>query len=133
MKWGDEMARSSIFQFIRRSLTNDEHILNHLHRIHERLLIQMTAIEDLTANVANNTTVIGSAISLIQGLKGQIDEMIAAGNDDPALQDLSDQLGSSDADLAAAVEANTPAAAPAAPAAEPGAEPTAGPTTEPTA
>jgi hypothetical protein len=69
----------------------------------------MATLTDLQTQVAANTDVINSAIALIQGLKGQLDAAIASG--DPAqLQALSDALGSSDAALAAAVAANTPAA-----------------------
>lgn len=75
----------------------------------------MTVLADLQAKVAANTTVVQSAVTLIQGLKAQLDAAIASG--DPAqLQALSDQLGTDDAALAAAITANTPAA-PAAPAA----------------
>lgn len=68
----------------------------------------MSALDDLTAAVANDTTVDQSAITLLEGLKSALDEAIA--NDDPAaLQALSDQLGANQAALSAAVTANTPA------------------------
>ncbi len=72
----------------------------------------MSALTDLQAQVAANTTVIGSTLALIQGLKAQLD---AAGTDPQALADLSAQLSTSDQALAAAVAANTPAAPPAPP------------------
>lgn len=73
----------------------------------ERIL---SALDSLKTNVANNTTVIQSAIVLIQGLKQKLDDAIASG--DPAqVQALSDELGAQDAALAQAVAANTPAAA----------------------
>jgi hypothetical protein len=72
----------------------------------ERIL---SALDSLKTNVANNTTVIQSAIVLIQGLKQKLDDAIASG--DPAqVQALSDELGAQDAALAQAVAANTPAA-----------------------
>lgn len=64
---------------------------------------------DLQAAVAANSTVIGSAVTLLTGLKTQLDEAIASG-DPQALRDLSSQLGSQTDALAAAVLANTPAA-----------------------
>lgn len=71
----------------------------------------MATLDDLTAAVARNGDVTQSAITLLQGLKGQLDAAIASG--DPAqLQALSDQLGSQDQALADAVTANTPAASP---------------------
>jgi hypothetical protein len=70
-------------------------------------------LDALTAAVAADATVEASAITLISGLKAQLDTAIAmSGNDDgAALQALSDSLGSASTKLAAAVTANTPAAA----------------------
>lgn len=70
----------------------------------------MAAIDDLTAQVAANTTVIGSALTLIQGLAAAL---AAAGTDPVKLAALQASLKQSDDDLAAAVAANTPAAPPA--------------------
>jgi len=69
----------------------------------------MSALDDLTAQVAQNTTVIGSALTLIQGLAAQL---AAAGTDPVKLAALQASLKQSDDDLAAAVAANTPAAPP---------------------
>lgn len=71
----------------------------------------MTAIEQLTADVAANGVVIDSAVQLITGIKAQLDAAIAAG-DPAALTALSAQLESESAALAAAVAANTPAVTP---------------------
>ena len=68
----------------------------------------MGELQALKEKVAANTTVIGSAITLLQGLKAKLDEAIAAG-DPAALQALSDELGNTDQALADAVVANTPA------------------------
>jgi len=73
----------------------------------------MAALDDLTAQVAANTTVIDSAIVLLEGLKAALD---AAGTDPVKLKALSDSLAAEDSKLAAAVAANTPAAPPAPPA-----------------
>jgi hypothetical protein len=89
---------------------------------------QMLNVASLTTSVANNTSVVGSALTLIQGfatsqaaLSKQLADAIAA-NDPVALAAVQDaidsgvaQLNQSDTDLAAAVAANTPAAPPAAP------------------
>ena len=64
-------------------------------------------LEVLKEAVASNTTVIGSAIVLLQGLKQKLDEAIASG-DPAALQALSDELGAQDQALADAIKANTP-------------------------
>ena len=66
-----------------------------------------TALEDLTTKVSDTKTVIDSAIVLIQGIKAALD---AAGSNPVALKALSDSLAASDAALAAAIVANTPAA-----------------------
>lgn len=64
-------------------------------------------LDALTAQVAANTTIEESAITLIQGLKAKLD---AAGTDPAALKALSDSLGAEDQKLADAITANTPAA-----------------------
>lgn len=69
----------------------------------------MAALDELTAEVEENSTVIGSAVALIQGLKEKLD---AAGTDPVKLKALSDQLDSNSKALAAAVAANTPAEEP---------------------
>lgn len=71
----------------------------------------MAAIDDLTTQVAANTTVEGSAVTLINGLAAQLK---AAGTDPVKLAALQASLKTSAADLAAAITANTPAAPPAA-------------------
>ncbi len=61
----------------------------------------------LSAQVAQNTTVEESAVTLITGLAAQIADLK---NDPAALQALADSLNKSATDLSAAVAANTPAA-----------------------
>lgn len=80
-----------------------------LHQIFNHLEIQMSAITDLQAAVAAEKTVVDSAVSLLNGLKAQLDAAIAAG-DPAALAALSADLGAQTAALAAAVAADTPAA-----------------------
>jgi len=70
------------------------------------------AMDALTAQVAQNTSVISSALTLIQGFAAQL---AAAGTDPAALAALQASLQQSDDALAAAVAANTPAAPPATP------------------
>ena len=65
----------------------------------------MSALDDLTAQVAANTTVIGSALTLIKGFSAQL---AAAGTDPAKLAALQASLKTSDDALAAAVAANTP-------------------------
>jgi len=64
-------------------------------------------LDNLESEVAKNTEVDQSAITLLNGLAAQI---AALKNDPVKLQALADSLKSSSADLAAAVVANTPAA-----------------------
>lgn len=65
-------------------------------------------LDELTANVATNTSVVGSAITLLQSLKALLDEAIASG-DMSKVKALSDQIGANDSALADAITANTPA------------------------
>jgi len=69
--------------------------------------IMATDLTGLTASVSRNTTVIGSALALIQGISAQL---AAAGTDPAALAALKSSLDNQDDALAAAVAANTPAA-----------------------
>lgn len=86
----------------------------------------MSALDDqitaLTAEVANNTTVDGSALTLIQSIPTLIQNAVntaLANGATPAqlaaLQTLVTSLQANDTGLAAAVTANTPVAAPVAP------------------
>jgi hypothetical protein len=77
----------------------------------------MSALSDLQAAVTAETSVVASAVTLINGLAAQIASAVAA-NDSAALETLSSQLTASAAALGAAVTANTPAA-PVAPAPAP--------------
>lgn len=66
----------------------------------------MATLEELQAEVSENTDVTGSAVSLINGLAQQLRDAIAA-NDPAALQALADQLDANSNALAAAIGANT--------------------------
>jgi hypothetical protein len=83
-----------------------------------------TKLDALSAEVATNTTVEGSTKTLIQGLSAQLTAALAAASSAGATPDqlaelttLQTTLAANDADLAAAVAANTqpPAPAPADP------------------
>lgn len=75
----------------------------------------MSGLDNLRAEVAQARTVGASAIKLLTGLHDQLQALIDAGNDDPALQALADDLKAGDQALSDAVVANTPAASPAGP------------------
>lgn len=78
-----------------------------LHAILNKEKHMSVELDTLTAQVAANNDLAASAVALIQGLASQIE----AAKDDPAkLQALADSLRASDAPLAAAIAANTPAA-----------------------
>ena len=82
-------------------------ILDRLKSIYKQGEKAMSVLDDLKAKVSANTTVIESAITLLQGLKAKLDEAIASG-DPAALQALSDELGTEGTKLADAIVANTP-------------------------
>lgn len=69
----------------------------------------MSALDDLTAQVAAVTSVEQSAVTLIEGLAAKL---AAAGTDPAKLTALQDSLKASSAALSAAILANTPAAPP---------------------
>ncbi len=81
-------------------------IRTQLNRIEGKEDNIMKELDTLTADVAAETTVEKSAITLLQGLKAQLD---AAGTDPVKLAALSTQIESNTSALAAAVAANTPA------------------------
>lgn len=72
----------------------------------------MKTLADLQADVAANTGVTASAVTLISGIAAQLKNLSAAGTPvDPAEIDaLATQLEQNSANLSAAVVANTPAA-----------------------
>ena len=80
-----------------------------LDAIHQLGIKMANELDDLTTQVQETNTVIGSAVVLIQGLKAALD---AAGTNPVALKALSDSLNTSEQALASAVLANTPAPAP---------------------
>lgn len=67
----------------------------------------MAALDDLRTQVAQNASVEGSAVTLIQGIAAQLQQALSSG-DQAALQDLTNNLKSSADSLAAAVTQNTP-------------------------
>jgi hypothetical protein len=73
----------------------------------------MSALDDLTAAIAQEDTVIASAITLINGFAAQL---AAAGTDPTKLAALQADVTAKSTALAAAVAANTPAAPAPAPA-----------------
>lgn len=72
--------------------------------IRKQELVMSKELDDLTAEVAADTAVESSAVTLIQGLAQQIKD---AGTDPAKLSALTDQLTQSSNSLAAAVAANT--------------------------
>lgn len=74
--------------------------------------IIMSALDDLTTQVAANTSAEGAAVTLIQGLADELKKAIAASpaSNDAALVDLAAKLHASADALGAAVVANTPVA-----------------------
>jgi hypothetical protein len=83
--------------------------LNEIHRSIIHLGDNMAGeLDALKTQVQANSDVIDSAVLLIQGIKAALDAAIAS-NDPAALTALSASLGAKDAELAAAVAANTPA------------------------
>jgi len=78
-----------------------------LHDIYQRLQIMSKQLDDLTADVAAEDTVVDSAVILLNGLSAAL---AAAGTDPVKLQTLADDITAKTAALSQAVAANTPAA-----------------------
>jgi hypothetical protein len=77
----------------------------------------MASIDDLTAAVAQETTLEGSVITLLNGIEAQL---VAAGLDATKVNAVFDKVTANNTALQAAITANTPAApAPPAPPAPP--------------
>ncbi len=79
-----------------------------------KLLVQqqenvMAAIDDLTADVTTNTSVVQSAVALLSNLTTQLNAAVASG-DMTQVAALATTLSTNNAALAVAVAANTPAA-----------------------
>lgn len=74
----------------------------------------MANFDGVNAEVARLTDVVTSAVALINGIAGKIQEAVAANDagDNTALAGLADSLRAQSDGLAAAVAANTPAAPP---------------------
>ena len=77
--------------------------INRIVRVEEQ---QVAALDELTREVEETKGVAESAITLIVGLKAKLDEIIAGGNNDPALLALAADLDATQASLADAVAAN---------------------------
>lgn len=86
-----------------------QQVLNALNRIEQKVNNMGNELDSLTNQVASNTSVVESAITLINGIAARI---TAAGADPAKLAALTASLKSEDDALAAAVAANTPAPAP---------------------
>jgi len=101
---GQEIARS--LQEINSKLDR----LLHLERW--ALIMEGNLAADLSAvreAVAANGVVIDSAVTLINGIAARIQAVIDAGGTPADFQAIADELVAKDAELAAAVAANTPA------------------------
>lgn len=102
----------------------DRERLARVERLLELLLvgmrIEMSALDDLKAQVTANTNIEGSAIALIQGMAQKLhdveQQLQANGSDVTALAALRTELNDSATALAVAITANTAPTAPATPA-----------------
>lgn len=91
-----------------------ERALNKLERIEQQQETEMATIDDLTADVAAESTVTDSVVALLNGLTTEIQTLISSGSVTPAaLQTLNDGIKANTAKLMSAVVANTPAKPPA--------------------
>jgi len=104
--------------YLRRLDAKADRALALLHAIARAVIATETEIEamspefqKLAADVAATKTVAESASKALAGIKAELDAALASADPPAALKALSDSLESTNASLAAAIEANTPAAA----------------------
>ena len=79
-------------------------ILYSINSLNLRIIKMASTVDTLVAEVAAQTTVIGSAVTLLKDLH---DRLVAAGTDPAALAALATTIQSNTDALAAAVQANT--------------------------
>ena len=90
-------------------------IMDRLDIIKTEVAIEMAWIDDMRAELANNTSVAQSAVVAVNSLADKVQEMINAGADPAELQAFVDTLRANDAALSDAIKARTAAAAEPAP------------------
>jgi len=66
------------------------------------------AVDNLTTSVGKLKDAVVASLALLDDLKTKLDAAIAAGNQDPAIQALADQIDSDTADIVAGVAKDTP-------------------------
>jgi MoxR-like ATPase len=100
----------------RQASRQERAILVQLSRIERKLdalikeeTIEMAWIDDMRAEIANNTTVSQSAVAMVANLADQIQTLINNGASPAELQSFVDTLRANDVSVATAVAANTPA------------------------
>lgn len=109
------MANLFLCDWLRRVKRKLCRVQSSIDVINERISKMSAAMDRLTEEVGQNTTVIESALVLIRGFKAQLD---AAITDQTKLIELAATLDASEQALAAAVAENTPAPPPAPPLAD---------------
>jgi len=98
--------------------TSREDLYNHERRLEHMILAAleqmekrlMKTLDDIQQDVADEATVVGSVVTLLNNLSQQLKD---AGNDPAKIQAIIDQVDANKKALADAVVANTPAATPA--------------------
>ena|SRR5579859_1342564 len=101
--------RLDIYVHVTSDSAKQDLILAKLDEILQKEDMELADLTQLQNDVASEGNVVQSAITLLQGLKSQLDAAIAS-NDPAALDALSQQLEAQTQSLANAVAANTPAA-----------------------
>ena len=86
----------------------DDKLFTEIKSINTNIKTMANELDNLTAEVTETKDLQQSAITLLNGLKTKLDEAIA-NNDMSRVVALRDELDSSNAALAAAITANTPA------------------------
>lgn len=91
----------------RSALANIDRNYSVIQRILEEVLNMSVALDRLKQEVAESKTVTESAVTLIQGLRSKLAEIVADGTDPEEVAQLANDLDAATASLAVAVAAGT--------------------------
>ena len=91
-------------------------VIDKLDKVNKEGALKMAWIDDMRAELANNTSVSQSAVMALNALADKVQELINAGADPDELQAFVDTLRANDAAVSEAIKAHTASAGEPAPA-----------------
>ena len=101
-------ASQNEWEWLKHTVYENSHSIRHILSKLENI---MTTLADLKAAVDSETTVVASVVTLLDGIKQQLDAAISA-NDPEAIQAVADEITAHSKALSEAVVRNTPSVEP---------------------